>query len=277
MTTSPNKPQIAPDDPLIKRRPTINPYLESLRELCNRFFWDLRPEAWRCRRKIRAWKDRFPDQKAVILCNGPSLLKSDLSLLDATFCFGLNKINLIFERSSFRPQCIVAVNPFVIEQNAVFYNETSIPLFLDAWAFRHGHITPKKNISFVHSTNCGTFARDCSVSICQGHTVTYVAMQLAFHMGFRKLAIIGADHNFAVPGPANKTVVSGIVDESHFDPRYFAGGVKWQLPDLLESEVSYIRAKKIFGAFGGKIVNSTEGGQLEIFERQSLRDFVTSQ
>jgi len=276
MTARPNNPRIDPDDPLVRSRPTINPYIDSLRAVCKRFLWDLRPEAWRSRRKLRAWKNRFSGQKAVILCNGPSLLKSDLSLLDGTFCFGLNKINLLFERSSFRPQCVVAVNPFVIEQNAEFYNETSLPLFLDAWALRHGFVKPKENISFLHSSS-GTFARDCSVSIFQGYTVTYVAMQLAFHMGFRELALIGADHNFATNGPANKTVMSGDVDKSHFDPRYFAGGVKWQLPDLLESEVSYARAKKIFEAFGGKIVNSTLGGQLEIFERQSLHTFLSYQ
>jgi hypothetical protein len=99
-------------------------------------------------------------------------------------------------------------------------------------------------------------------------------MQLAFHMGFRMLALIGADHDFAVKGAANKIVTSGDTDESHFDPRYFSGGVKWQLPDLFESEVSYTRAKKTFEAFGGRIVNATEGGRLEVFDRTRLGDFV---
>lgn len=276
MTSQLNNRKTDPDDPLVKNRPTINPYIESYRSVRNRFLWDLRPEAWHSRRKLTEWKDRYPGQKAVILCNGPSLLKSDLSLLDEIFCFGLNKINLLFERSSFRPQCVVAVNPFVIEQNADFYNQTLLPLFLDAWALRHGHVEPRRNVSFMHSmhSSSGAFARDCSVSIFQGYTVTYVAMQLAFHMGFRDVALIGADHSFGINGPANKTVDSGKTDESHFDPRYFAGGVKWQLPDLFESEVSYMRAKKVFEAFGGRIVNSTEGGCLEVFERQELAVFL---
>lgn len=273
MSTEDEPRKIDPDDPLVQTRPTINPYLESFKLAQNRLLWDLRPEAWRSRRKLRCWKDRFADKKAVIVCNGPSLLKSDLSLLEGTFSFGLNKINLLFEKSPFRPSCVVAVNPFVIQQNADFFNETRLPLFLSAWALRHGYVRPRSNIAFLHSSK-GTFARDCSVSIFEGYTVTYVAIQLAFHMGFSDVALIGADHNFAAKGPANKTVESGATDESHFDPRYFAGGVKWQLPDLFESEVSHTRAKKTFEAFGRRIVNATEGGSLEVFEREGLAEFI---
>ena len=61
-------------------------------------------------------------------------------------------------------------------------------------------------------------------------------------MGFTKIAIVGADHEFSVKGPAN-SYISGIEeDNSHFDKSYFAD-VEWQLPDLVESEVGYLRAK----------------------------------
>ncbi len=131
-------------------------------------------------------------------------------------------------------------------------------------------------MSFLHSISPSGFARDCSWSIHEGHTVTYVAMQLAFHMGFHEVALVGCDHNFAVKGAANATVVSGDRDDSHFDPNYFAGGMKWQLPDLFESEVAYTRAKNMYAAFDRRIVNATEGGVLTIFERQSLGQFLAS-
>ncbi|MFN9914996.1 MAG: hypothetical protein ACK53L_20570, partial [Pirellulaceae bacterium] len=67
-------------------------------------------------------KDRFPNQKAIIVCNGPSLLQTNLELLSGLFAFGLNKINLLFERNSFRPDVIVAINQLVVEQNADFFN-----------------------------------------------------------------------------------------------------------------------------------------------------------
>jgi hypothetical protein len=99
-------------------------------------------------------------------------------------------------------------------------------------------------------------------------------MQLAFHMGFTEVALVGCDHSFAAKGPANKTVISGPNDSSHFAPNYFAGGVKWQLPDLARSELHYAIAKDLFEKHGRQIVNCTEGGGLELFDRRSLAEFL---
>ena len=73
------------------------------------------------------FENKYSNEKAVIICNGPSLLKVDLALLKNVYTFGLNKINLLFGKSDFRPSAIVAVNKYVIEQNADFYDSTDIP------------------------------------------------------------------------------------------------------------------------------------------------------
>lgn len=262
------------DNPLRQLRPTLNPYRLGAGFMLQRLKWDLNPQSWRSRRILREWRDRYPSGKAVVLCNGPSLLKVDFELLQrrGVFCFGLNKINLLFDKTSFRPNCVVSVNHLVLDQNAPFYNQTDLPLFLDSHAA--GLVKGRPNVAFMHSNPYPVFARDCSVSLFQGFTVTFVALQLAFHMGFRQVALVGADHTFASKGPANKTVVSGERDESHFDPNYFSGGVQWQLPDLFQSEVAYTMAKNIFTAFGGNAVNATEGGKLEVFERSTLQGFL---
>lgn len=265
-----------PDDPLVRTRPTLNPYRFAAGAIAARLRWDMDPRSWASRRKVRKWKDRHPGKKAIILCNGPSLNKVDFDNIGADcFTFGLNKINLLFERTSFRPGCIVAVNSLVIEQNRDFYNKTGIPLFLDSIGALRGWIRSRANVAFLHSggTSDG-FARDCSLSINQGFTVTYVALQLAFHMGFRNVALVGADHTFATKGPANKAVDGGSTDQSHFDPRYFSN-VKWHLPDLFESEVAYARANNMYNAHDRKIFNCTDGGELEVFDRLSLAEFLS--
>jgi len=261
--------------PILAGRPALNPYLTAAYEIVNRLKWDIQPESWRSRAKLHRRKDEYAGQKAVILCNGPSLLKTDFDLLQSSgvFTFGLNKINLLFDKTNFRPSCIVAVNPFVIEQNAQYFGETKIPLFLDTYALKY--VKNRPNTIFLHSSNINKFARNCSISIFQGYTVTFVALQLAFHMGFKSVALVGCDHNFAVKGPANETVISGEKDESHFDPNYFAGGVKWQLPDLFQSEVSYVMAKNMYEADGRSIINATHEGKLEIFKRELLEDFLS--
>lgn len=260
------------DVPLLESPATLNPYRRAAGLLASRLAWDVRSAAWISRRRLRALNDRYAGKKAVILCNGPSLLQVDFEALGDVFTFGLNKINLLFDRSEFRPSCVVAVNPLVIEQNADFFNATDLPLFIDSGGSKH--VRMRKQVTFLHSTPFPGFARDCSWSIFQGHTVTYVAMQLAFHMGFADVAIVGCDHDFASKGPANKAVVSGEVDVNHFDPRYFSGGVQWHLPDLFESEMAYARAKHIYQAFGRRLVNATVGGKLEVFDRMDLSSFI---
>lgn len=265
------------DDPLRQQQDALNPYRLAAGFALRRLKWDLNPQSWRSRGVLRQWRNRFkPTDRAVVLCNGPSLLKVDFDLLqrERVFCFGLNKINLLFDKTSFRPDCVVSVNPLVLEQNAAFYNQTDLPLFLDSHAA--GFVKGRPNVAFMHSNAFPRFARDCSVSVFQGYTVTFVALELAFHMGFRHVALVGADHTFATKGPANKTVVSGAKDESHFDPNYFAGGVQWQLPDLFQSEVAYTMARDMYAAYGGEVVNATDGGKLEVFERRGLRDFLSA-
>jgi hypothetical protein len=103
-----------------------------------------------------------------------------------------------------------------------------------------------------------------------------VALQLAFHLGFLDVALVGCDHNFVAKGEANKTVTAGSKDDSHFDPRYFSGGVKWQLPDLVASEFYYELARRMFLSEGRRVVNSTVDGKLEIFERMSLDEWLNN-
>jgi hypothetical protein len=264
------------DQPILASRKTNNPYLVALQMVLARVRWDLRVESYVSRRRMRAMHDLHAGRKAVILCNGPSLLRTDFSLLagSGAFVFGLNKINLLFDKTSLRPDAIVAVNPFVIEQNAEFFNSTELPLFLDSLGL--GRIKSRSSVTFLHSSSVIKFARDCSVSICQGHTVTYVALQLAYHLGFTEVALVGCDHSFSQKGPANLAVVAGPRDVDHFDPNYFPAGVKWQLPDLAQSEASYLMAREVFEASGRRIVNCTEGGNLDVYERASLKQFLAN-
>ncbi len=261
------------DNPILKKSPTINPYRQAAKNVSERLKWDLNPLSWISRAHLKKIFNSHLGEKAVILCNGPSLLKTDLSLLEGIYTFGLNKINLLFDKSDYRPNAIVSVNSFVIEQNKDFFNSTDIPLFLDSHSTKE--IKSRKNVTFLHSDQQVKFARDVSFSIWQGATVTTVALQLAFHMGFQEVALVGCDHNFAQSGPANKTVISGEKDESHFDPNYFAGGVQWQLPDLVASEYAYSLARETFTAFNRNIYNCTAGGKLEVFERMELNSFLS--
>jgi hypothetical protein len=271
-----NTTSLDPEHPLVRYRETNNPYFTGWYFIRERLKWDVYIDAWRSRRKLQKLKNSHCGEKAVILCNGPSLLETDFNELrkSCVYTFGLNKINLLFDKEEFRPDCIVSVNQLVLSQNSDFFNSTDILLFLDAYARKKNIVDGRANVVYLHSSGVPRFAKDVSISIIQGNTVTFVALQLAFHMGFQEISIVGADHSFAVSGPPNKKIKADAIDQSHFDPRYFSGDMEWQLPDLFESEVWYGRAHKVYKAHGRKIFNSTVGGKLEVFPRLSLREFL---
>lgn len=250
----------------------MNPYRFAFALTMQRLAWDLCRESWRSRRRLQRLRNSQAGGRAVILCNGPSLLRTNFELLDGVYTIGLNKINLLFERSTFRPRAIVAVNPHVIGQNKAFYNETEIPLFLDSSA--RFQVAARNNVTFLHSSFQTAAVSDISVSLNQGYTVTFVAMQLALHLGFAEVAVVGCDHNFAVKGPANAEVSATGPDQSHFDPRYFSGGQSWNLPDLVASEYYYSLVAERYMKLGRKLWNCTEGGALELLPRCELGAFV---
>ena len=94
---------------------TLSPYRIAASLVKDRLVWDITFNSWRHRKRIKSVHNKYYGQKAVILCNGPSLNDVDFDLLGNVYCFGLNKINLLFDRTDFRPSAIVAVNPFIID------------------------------------------------------------------------------------------------------------------------------------------------------------------
>lgn len=252
---------------------TVNPYRKAASLAFRRLAWDLSPVSWEARRRLRRLRDTHLGEKSIIMCNGPSLLQVDFDLLSnsGVFTFGLNKINLLFDKTEHRPSCIVAVNPFVIEQNLEFFNKTSVQLFIKA----HRGIKTRDNVYYLHTSNVhGSFAGDVSMSLWEGHTVTYVAMQIAYHLGFAEVGLVGCDHSFSVKGPPNQIVTADASDSDHFDPTYFSDGMKWQLPDLAESEMAYHKALQVFDTAGRRLFNCTRGGKLEILPRRELAAFL---
>ena len=264
-------------NPILSRRETINPYRYFARQCLDigqRLLWDMNVASSMSRRNLKKIKNSHLGQKAVIVGNGPSLLKHDLSILDKIFTFGQNKINLLFDKSSFRPSCIVAVDPIILNQNAHFYNETNIPLFLNHKS--SNFIKYHEHITFLYDSSLGKgeFARDCSLNIGASSTVSFTSLQLAFHMGFSDVALIGCDHNYQTNQIPNSLVVAEGEDKNHFDPNYVQTGESWQVMNILVAEVGYSLARDVFSAHGRRVVNCTEGGKLEVFERKNLKSWL---
>jgi hypothetical protein len=224
---------------------------------------------WRRESRLRLaeLKDIHKGKRAFIIGNGPSLKQIDLGKLKDEFTFGLNRIYLLFPDLGFTTTYFVSVNDLVIEQCIGDISALSMPKFL-SWRSHRLFPTGSLPATFLYTTyDNPAFARDVRHRVWESATVTYVALQLAFHMGFEKVILVGVDHNSNVPGKANTTVISQGDDPNHFHPGYFGTGFRWQLPDFETSEIGYQLARQAYEAAGREVLDGTIGGKLTIFRK----------
>jgi len=211
-------------------------------------------------------RDIHRGQRCFIIGNGPSLKQTDLSRLKDEFTFGMNRIYLGFPEMGFQTTYFLTVNSLVIEQCAEDIRALKMPRFV-CWR-SHQAIGAAPDLNFLHTTYTGPlFAQDARGRLWEGATVTYVALQLAFHMGFEHAILIGVDHNYSAQGKPNTTVVSQGDDPDHFDANYFGKGFRWQLPDLETSERAYSMARQAYERAGRQVMDATIGGKLTIFPK----------
>jgi hypothetical protein len=216
---------------------------------------------------LAALKDIHKGERAFIIGNGPSLKQTDLTRLKSEVTFGLNRIYLMFPQLGFGTTYFVSVNDLVIEQCAEDISALPMPRFL-SWRSHRFFKPGPPPATFLYTTyDNPAFARNVRGRVWESATVTYVALQLAFHMGFDQVILVGVDHSGSVAGKANSTIVSQGDDPNHFDPAYFGKGFRWQLPDFEMSEIGYRLARQAFESAGRQVLDATIGGKLTVFPK----------
>lgn len=255
--------RILPDPILGLARNTLDT-VSRLKELPDAYNHPWRKDS---RTRLKEFENLHHGKRCFIMGNGPSLRNTDLSKLKNEITFGMNRIFLAFPEMGFSTSYFVAVNDLVIEQSAQDIQELNIPRFV-SWRGGKKWLKPEEELYFLYSTYSGPkFAKDIRNRLWESATVTYVALQIAYYMGFDEVVLIGVDHNFATKGKPNTTITSQGDDPNHFHPGYFGKGFRWQLPDLEMSEMGYQMAKEAFEADGRKILDATVGGKLTVFDK----------
>lgn len=223
----------------------------------------------RSRARLKELRGAYAGERCFIIGNGPSLANTDLARLRNERTFGLNRGYLLFDRIGGATTFLVAVNRHVVEQFADEILAVPTTKFI-SWRARR-YVPDIEDVILVRRSGSHSFSRDVATDgAWEGATVTYVAMQLAFHLGFRQVILVGVDHSFKTAGPPNKLVTATSSDQDHFDPNYFGPGTRWELPDLEMSELAYRLARESFAADGREIVDATVGGKLTVFPKVDL-------
>ena len=103
------------------------------------------------------------------------------------------------------------------------------------------------------------------------YTVTFSMIQIAATLGYKKMYLLGIDHNYPFTYDERGYVVRNFEIKAHF--------YNGEQPDSSISNVegmnrAYISAKNYADEHGLEIVNCTRGGKLEVFSRKVLEDVL---
>ena len=219
---------------------------------------------------LRSLHNKFAGQPMLVVGNGPSLNETPLDDFAEVPSIGMNKIDLLFPRTTWRPTIIVCTNTLVAKQHRDEFIRSEIPIYL-SWKSRH--FIPRRSrdrINYFLSLTQRAFSPDITVGVGCGATVTYAALQFAYYMGADPVIIFGVDHSYATKGKPHEIRRREGPDVDHFDPAYFKAGSFWGIPNLELSEMAYQATLHAFEQVGRKVYDATIGGKLEIFPKISV-------
>ena len=227
-------------------------------------------------------KDSHRGDRCYIVGNGPSLSLDDLALIQGDYSFAFNGIDALFGKTDWRPTFLMISDRNYISRNANRLNSIDAPLILIDRCAKRRMKTKQANVVFTNlhmskftvskfSTEGISFSNNPERCIYGGYTVTYAAMQLAMHMGFSEIILLGVDHTYSREITSdNKIVLRNHEDDHCFEDSSPAKGYFY----YEGVEAAYRLADEEAKIRGVSILNATRGGSLELFQRCRLEDLV---
>lgn len=210
------------------------------------------------------WKELYNKHfggTCLIIGNGPSLNAVPRALLEKYPTFGTNRIYRLLA-----PTYYVCVNPLVLEQ----FGDEILQVHSCCKFLAAGE---GPDILHLRSIGSPLFSYCPYDWIYEGYTVTFVAMELAYFMGFREVGLVGVDHRYTFEGEPNAATMLNGDDPNHFDPEYFKGAL-WNHPDLKRSEEAYRLAKDAFECDGRNIMNLGPDSALDVFPKGDMGEWL---
>ncbi len=251
--------------------------------------WLRDPVARGMHSRLHDMKGCYRGKRCVIMGNGPSLNQMDLSVFRDEYVWGSNRAYLLYDRIDWKHRFYTAVDtrvvPDIADELQQHIGDMPGTQFFFPYRFRaQGVLKPASNIIWYNEVTTdeknlpqGMFSLSCPRQVYSVTTVTIAAMQLAAHLGFSPIYLIGCDTSYRIPKDVEiedgdpKKLVSTSDDPNHFDPSYFGKGRKWHDPKVDRMFFHYRQACEVCRNHGIEVYNATVGGMLEVFPRVDYR------
>ena len=234
--------------------------------------------------RLERLKDSHKGQRCFLIGNGPSLNGHDLDLLKDEFTFGTNMVYKIFDQTEWRPtfHC-VSDSIYASKLGTELSEKVKSPLFTTERTYRRMKKKPV-DTTYIHSIQSerykvkGNIQSYCMVKA----TVLSLATEMAFHMGFSEIYLLGVD----CTNPHGKG--------GHFTDNYATKEVaetdinriktRMKMKSMTTQQIGehiIDRSMEVYSLLhdyaekkGVHIYNATRGGHLEIFPRVTLEDVL---
>ncbi len=221
-------------------------------------------------------------ESCFVIGNGPSLTGDDLSTLynNGIDTFAVNRIFKIFPQTNWRPTYYVSTDHVLVrdileEVNSLPLGEKFIPL---QNKYYHGIVIKDAHYFFrndlrEHDQKDG-FGLDCTEQVNMRGTVTIACIQLAIHMGYRQIYLLGIDHNFdRVITETGEVIVDPSV-KNYFCEGYDNDVASEVQHNLGTTTRAYYDMRAFCDKFGITVRNASRKTKLDAFELISFEKAV---
>ncbi|MEM8617676.1 MAG: hypothetical protein AAGF20_12185 [Pseudomonadota bacterium] len=245
--------------------------------------------------RLEALRDRHKGEDIIVFGNGPSLNSFDPALIQGRTTIGSNGIYEAFSKWGRTTDYLIIEDVEQAEKRGRAFRDIDGPLKLAALYNAHGIPRPWGDDLIFYNARyaCSDayfgdwgphFSKDFSGCVWLGNTVTFISLQLAWHLGAARVFLVGVDFNY---GPLEAAYQPGklkiteenidLVRQCHFTPDYYRLGDTIGVPNTGFQKRAYDLARQTFEADGRDIINVSDFTKLDSFKRAPLSILKTDQ
>lgn len=221
-------------------------------------------------------------ESCFVIGNGPSLTTENLETLNkkGIDSFAVNRIYKVFPQTTWRPTYYVSTDAVLIrdcldEVSAMPVEHKFIPLqnkYYLGIKVKGAHYFFRNDRREKDQPD--GFSLDCTAQVNMRGTVTIACIQLAIHMGYRHIYLIGIDHNFDKVITENGEMVIDPSVKNYFIEGYDDDVSNEVQHDLGNTTIAYWDVRKFVDKNGIEVLNASRQTKLNAFPVISFEEAV---
>jgi len=225
-------------------------------------------------------RDSHLGESCFIIGNGPSLTVEDLNTLHqkGIDTFAVNRIYQIFPQTDWRPTYYVSTDAVLIRDKLTEVDNIPAKIKFIPLQNKYYLGIKVKGAKYFFRNDIrendppDLFSLDCTEQVNTRGTVTIACMQLAMHLGYKHIYLLGIDHNFDKIITANGEVVIDPSVKNYFIDGYDDDVAKEIQHDLGNTTKCYYEVRQFINKTDVRIYNASRQTKLEAFERVSFEE-----